>query len=94
MRATRLDLAALPLRLMRILDEWFDECCPFPMSVDAERNDIVWDETLPPLLLVLMKCAKGSDEMRKYLKDMLLPPQLYVVCYSETSTKGFSEGPR
>lgn len=73
----RTDPTALPARLLRIFEDWCDEVFPYPTEVDTERADgLVVDEIIPPTLLVLVKCARGSEEMRAWLKGKLLPVDL------------------
>lgn len=74
---TRFDPTALPARLLRVLEDWFASFLPYGKKVDEERTDgIVVDEVLPPLILVLMKLAKGNGDMRAYVKEALLPSDL------------------
>jgi hypothetical protein len=74
---TRIDPTALPARLLRVLEDWFASFLPYGTKVDEERTDgIVVDEVLPPLILILMKLAKGNGDMRAYLKEALLPSDL------------------
>jgi hypothetical protein len=63
--------------LLRVLEDWFASFLPYGTKVDEERTDgIVVDEVLPPLILILMKLAKGNGDMRAYLKEALLPSDL------------------
>lgn len=74
---TRTDPAGLPARLLQIFDQWCQDFFPHARDVDIKRNDgLVVDEMIPPTLLVLEKCAKGSEDMRIWLKDRLLPVDL------------------
>ena len=71
------DPTALPLRLTRVLEEFFETYLPYLTMPDEElQPGLVLDEMLPPPLLLLTRAAAASDPMRDYLKDQLLPPTL------------------
>lgn len=73
------DPAALPARLLRILDTFFTSRLPPSRSVDEERNDgVVLDEMLPPVFLLLSHGVAGSGEIKRFVQAQLLPPNLYV----------------
>ena len=73
----RLDPSALPIRVMTILDDFFDTYLPYPTKPDDElQPGLVLGEALPPVLLLLTRAAAGSEPMRSCLKDKLFPPTL------------------
>ncbi|OCF75348.1 hypothetical protein I204_04203 [Kwoniella mangroviensis CBS 8886] len=68
------DPSALPTRLLRTLDHFFDTYLPWPKKPDDTiPQGLVPDEMLPPLLLLLTRAAAGSEPIRVYLKETLLP---------------------
>ncbi|KAK4688560.1 hypothetical protein P7C73_g1537, partial [Tremellales sp. Uapishka_1] len=80
-RATRTtDVTGTPSRLLAILEEFFQTHLPFPRHPDDEDPDsasgAAIDEALPPLLLLLTRACHGSEDVRDFLKDRLLPPNL------------------
>ncbi|KAK8858858.1 hypothetical protein IAR55_003088 [Kwoniella newhampshirensis] len=69
--------AALPTKLLRIFDHFFDTYIPCPDKPDDELpHGQVLDEVLPPLLLLLTNAAIGSEPIRAVLKETLLPSTL------------------
>ncbi|WWC96479.1 hypothetical protein V866_003347 [Kwoniella sp. B9012] len=71
------DPSALPTRLLKILDHFFDTYLPWPKKPDDTLpQGLVPDEMLPPLLLLLTRAAAGSEPIRVILKDTLLPSTL------------------
>jgi len=74
---SRIDPKVLPSRLLLIFDRFCDAYIPFPKKPDDElQQGLVLDESLPPLLLLLGRAARGSDPVRAYLKQKLLPANL------------------
>ncbi|WVQ96285.1 hypothetical protein IAU59_003389 [Kwoniella sp. CBS 9459] len=71
------DPTALPARLIRIFDHFFKTYIPWPRKPDDPLpQGLVVDEMLPPLLLLLTRAAAGSEPIRLYLTDILLPPNI------------------
>ncbi|WVQ84382.1 hypothetical protein IAT38_006534 [Cryptococcus sp. DSM 104549] len=71
------DPTALPGRLLRVLDGFFEAYLPYPTKPDDTlQKGLVLDEALPPVLLLLTRAAMGSEKMRVWLKEALLPSTL------------------
>ncbi|OCF35034.1 hypothetical protein I316_03074 [Kwoniella heveanensis BCC8398] len=71
------DPSALPARLIRIFDHFFDTYLPWPRKPDDPLpQGLAMDELLPPLLLLLTRAAAGSEPIRLYLKETLLPSSI------------------
>nr|XP_019013018.1 uncharacterized protein I206_02515 [Kwoniella pini CBS 10737]OCF51799.1 hypothetical protein I206_02515 [Kwoniella pini CBS 10737] len=71
------DPSALPTRLLRIFDHFFETYLPWPKKPDDTLpQGLVLDEMLPPLLLFLTQAATGSEHIRSYLKETLIPSTL------------------
>ena len=78
----RTDTTALPQRLLSVLKQFFDIYLPQPTKPDDElQKGLMLDETLPPILLLLARAAAGSDPIRGYLKETLLPADLSVYAF-------------
>lgn len=45
---------------------------PYPLKPDEIDGKVMVDEVLPPVLLLMARAAKGSEEFRKVFKDHLL----------------------
>ncbi|WVF68758.1 hypothetical protein IAT40_003530 [Kwoniella sp. CBS 6097] len=71
------DPTALPARLLRIFDHFFETYLPWPRKPDDTLpQGLAMDELLPPLLLLLTRAAAGSGPIRANLKEALLPPNI------------------
>ncbi|WVW85027.1 hypothetical protein I302_107063 [Kwoniella bestiolae CBS 10118] len=71
------DPSALPTRLLRIFDHFFESYVPWPKKIDDTLpQGLVPDEMLPPLLLLLTRAAAESEPIRQFLKETLLPSTL------------------
>jgi len=78
----RTDPTALPIRVMKILEEFFVTHLPYPKKSDDDLPPgLMLDEKLPPVLFFLSRAAVGSEPMRVCLKDTLLPFNLRVYSY-------------
>jgi hypothetical protein len=73
---TRLDdITAVPLRVLRILRVYCDHYLQLPAQPDDEENHRL-DEHLAPILALLVQFAKGSQEVRSFVKEQVLPVSL------------------
>ncbi|KIR58484.1 hypothetical protein I314_05729 [Cryptococcus bacillisporus CA1873] len=71
------DHIALPSRLLKILDQFFDTYLPYPKRPDDDLpHGLVLDEMLPPLLLLITNAILGLESVRLWIKETLLPVSL------------------
>jgi hypothetical protein len=72
------DPEALPRKLLEILEEFVREYLPRRVDVDDQEwaQGLILDEHLPPLLMLMARGASGSEPVRAFLKQSLLPPDL------------------
>lgn len=71
------DHIALPSRLLKILDQFFDTYLPYPKRPDDDLpHGLALDEMLPPLLLLITNAILGSESVQLWIKETLLPVSL------------------
>ena len=69
------DVLAVPTRLLRVLGVYMDEHLKYPIQPDDSQRTRMDDE-LPPVLALLLKLVMGSKEIRRFVKDQILPSSL------------------
>lgn len=69
------DPLAVPTRLLRIIGDYFDQHLKYPVQPDDSKRTSL-DEELPPVLALLLKLVVGSKEIRRFVKDQVLPSSL------------------
>ncbi|WVO24978.1 uncharacterized protein IAS62_006361 [Cryptococcus decagattii] len=71
------DHIALPSRLLKILNQFFDTYLPYPKRPDDNLpHGLALDEVLPPLLLLITSAILGLESVRLWIKETLLPVSL------------------
>ncbi|OXM75967.1 hypothetical protein C364_06519 [Cryptococcus neoformans Bt63] len=71
------DHIALSSRLLKTLDRFFETYLPYPKRPDDDLpHALVLDEILPPLLLLMTRATLGSENVRLWIKEILLPSSL------------------
>jgi hypothetical protein len=69
------DALAVPTRLLKVMGLYMDQHLKYPVQPDDSPRDRV-DEELPPVLALLLKLVVGSKEIRRFVKDQILPSTL------------------
>jgi hypothetical protein len=69
------DPLAVPSRLLAIIGDYFDQHLKYPVQPDDSRRTSMDDE-LPPVLALLLKLVVGSKEIRRSVKEKILPTTL------------------
>ena len=68
------DPLAVPSRLLAILGDYFDQNLNGVQPDEAKRTSM--DDELPPVLALLLKLVVGSKEIRRFVKEKILPTSL------------------
>jgi hypothetical protein len=69
------DPLAVPTRLLAIIGDYFHQHLKYPVQPDdAKRTSM--DDELPPVLALLLKLVVGSKEIRRFVKDQIIPSSL------------------
>lgn len=69
------DPLAVPTRLLAIIGDYFHQHLKYPVQPDdAKRTSM--DDELPPVLALLLKFVVGSKDIRRSVKDQVLPTSL------------------
>ena len=69
--------AALPAKVVKVLEGWLQRWLPGGTHPDALGEDGPRvDEQVPPILMLLVRATAGSDAVRQYLRGCLLPVDL------------------
>jgi len=69
------DPLAVPDRLLAITGDYFHENLKYPVQPDDTKRTSMDDE-LPPVLALLLKLVMGSKEIRRFVKEKILPTSL------------------
>lgn len=74
---------ALPAKVVKVLEGWLQRWLPGATHPDSLGEDGPRvDEQVPPILMLLLRATAGSEAIRSYLKDVLLPSDLCVGCHA------------
>jgi len=69
------DPLAVPSRLLAITGDYFQQNLKYPVQPD-DTNRTSMDDELPPVLALLLKLVMGSKEIRRFVKEKILPTSL------------------